>query len=185
MISNSNSHYDLLAEAPARLFRRVEQTEGRRKIRCSIAQPSPDLKSRLNMGGATNGRTHVPACQTLNDAHKFRNPVDKSRGSRHFDLQIAMVEPVRIVKRSIASRWVNALLEDLPPIIFRIQPQQLLGCWIPRARLQGVSDENRARRLGRTVVYKERSSTIFPHRLRRVALHLPARRSRQRANVIH
>jgi hypothetical protein len=30
-----------------------------------------------------------------------------------------------------------------------------------------------------------RSSTMAPHRLRRVASHLPARRSRQNANVIH
>jgi len=29
------------------------------------------------------------------------------------------------------------------------------------------------------------SSTMSPHRLRRGALHLPARRSRQSANVIH
>ena len=30
-----------------------------------------------------------------------------------------------------------------------------------------------------------RSSTMAPHRLRRGALHLPAQRSRQNANVIH
>jgi len=30
-----------------------------------------------------------------------------------------------------------------------------------------------------------RSSTMTPHRLRRGASHLPARRSRQNANVIH